>query len=65
MPCVAAQPRNLEAHKSSIMSLFVKCTKDDVTLNNYVTRSKCPEQNIASRLCVHAVHGKTFNRPKP
>ena len=44
MPCVAAQPRNLEAHKSGIMALFVQCTKVDVTLNNYITRSKCPEQ---------------------
>ena len=34
------KPRNLEANKQKIMNLFVKCTKHDVTLNNYKTRAR-------------------------
>ena len=30
----------MEANKSSVMLLFVKCTKDDVALNNLISRSK-------------------------
>ena len=31
---------NLEGKKHEVMSLFSKCTKDDVSLNNYLQRSK-------------------------
>ena len=30
----------MEANKKAIMELFVRCTKEDVTLNNLVTRSR-------------------------
>ena len=31
----------LESLKKDIMLQFVKCTKDDVTLNNFIARSRC------------------------
>ena len=33
---------SLDDKKKEIMTLFAACTKSDVTLNNYITRSKCP-----------------------
>ena len=32
--------RGLDEKKKNIMNLFAACTKTDVTLNNYITRSK-------------------------
>ena len=36
----ALRSRNVETNKAAVMALYVKCTKDDVTLNNFITRSK-------------------------
>ena len=32
--------RSLEAKKKEVMLLFTKITKEDVSLNNYITRGK-------------------------
>ena len=32
--------RSLETKKKDLMALFAEITKDDVTLNNYISRSK-------------------------
>ena len=39
-PWLTEACRNLEDNKNKIMTLFVKCTKEDVALNNYVTRAR-------------------------
>ena len=36
--------RSLVDKKKEVMSLFTQCTKDDVTMNNYLTRSKSLDQ---------------------
>ncbi|CAE7946763.1 unnamed protein product [Symbiodinium sp. KB8] len=37
---VDTEGKNLVANKQRLLNLFVKCTKDDVTLNNYKTRAR-------------------------
>ena len=41
----------LDQHKKTVMSLFVTCTKDDVTLNNFIVR-------VLGRFWVLAEKGK-------
>ncbi|CAK9090615.1 unnamed protein product [Durusdinium trenchii] len=47
-----SKPESLEAKKNEVMGLFAQCTKDDVTLNNYLTRSKNikkPTESVAAK----------------
>ena len=46
--------RSLEAKKNEVMGLFAQCTQDDVTLNNYLTRSKILKCHL--ELMAIAVH---------
>ena len=36
-------PRDLEKLKNEVMGCFAQCTKDDVTLNNYIVRARMLE----------------------
>jgi hypothetical protein len=42
-PMIADVPvrlRGLEKRKADVMDAFTKCTKDDVSLNNFLARAK-------------------------
>ena len=63
--------RDLEAAKKHVMGLFASITKDDVTLNNYLSRSKtfvkiicakgyrCQQKNT----CIHNHFHKSYHKP--
>ena len=48
----------MAAHKVSILDLCVQCTKNDVTLNNYIARSKTLDLTPGQPICSFVEHCK-------